>query len=101
MGDKDIANGTDTFVPYDHITSRTRLLETISQQVRDADEPASSGPTPGLTINSLIKTSWKARVLSYFRKVEAFGATSGVEVYKYIRTRLSWKQRVLSWFRGS
>ena len=29
MDDKDKANGTDTFVPYDHIMSRTNLLKSL------------------------------------------------------------------------
>ncbi len=36
------------------------------------------------------------------RKIEEgmeFGATSGIKVYKFIKTHLSWKQRVLGWFK--
>ena len=99
MAEKDEIDRTDTFVPYDYLSSRTRLPREISEFERGPERPDRSGETPKLTINSLIKTSWKKRVLNSFKEIEEFGATSAIKVYKFVNTRVSWKQRILSWFR--
>ena len=74
QGDNDNLNPTDTFVPYDELTTTLKARNTTSQSRREA----------------------KARELE---DPEAFGVTSGVRVYPFVKTRVSWIQRVSSWFR--
>ena len=66
----DTLDGIDAFVPYDHLTSKTRLLQTISTLVEDAEDPVS------------------------------FGATSRIEIVPSVKTNVSWQRRVLNWFRN-
>jgi hypothetical protein len=100
MTENDEIDRTGTFAPDDYLSSRTGLLKAVSEFERGPEQPDRSGETPKLTIDSLIKTSWKKRVLNSFKEVEEFGATSAIKIYKFVRTRVSWKQRVLSWFRA-
>ena len=69
MHDKERHSETETFVPYDHLTSKTEPLDTISQIRRRAEDP------------------------------EAFGATTAIRIYRFFKLRVSWTQRVLSWFK--
>ena len=71
MDDQKRMDGVDTFVPYDHLTSKTRLLKSISELERDNEDPESSE------------------------------ATSGIKTFPFVETRISWAQRVLGWFRGN
>ena len=74
QGDDDNFKPTDTFVPYDELTATLKLRETAAQTRREVKAQVSEGP-------------------------EVFGATSGVKVYPFVKTRVSWIQRVSSWFR--
>ena len=60
----------DEFVPFDHLTSKTRLLKSISELERDADEPETSEPRSGNESDALEKTSvdWKKRVLGWLKR---------------------------------
>ena len=70
INDKDDKDDKDEFVPYDHLSSKTRLLKSISELERDADEPETSEPRSGNESVALEKTSidWKKRVLGWFRR---------------------------------
>ncbi len=68
--DKDEISLTDTFVPHGELTRKLDMLGTISDLKREAE------------------TS------------ETIGATSGMETYPFVKTRVSWSQRLLGWFRG-
>ena len=70
MSDDSKTDLTDTSEPHDEISDKLKRLEAITQVTRKIEE--------GIE----------------------FGATSGIKVYEFIKTRLSWKQRVLRWFRG-
>ena len=74
QGDDENFEPTDTFVPYDELTTTLKARSTISQSRREA----------------------KARELE---DSDVLGATSGVRVYPFVKTRISWIQRVSSWFR--
>ncbi len=74
QGDNNNFKPTDTFVPYDELTTTLKARNTTSQSRREA----------------------KARE---FEDPEVFGVTSGVRVYPFVKTRVSWIQRVSSWFR--
>ena len=64
--DKDKLDVTNTFVPYDHHTSRTRLLKSLSALLaRDAEDPELSGGSSGTKTNPVV--SWTRRVASWFR----------------------------------
>ncbi len=70
MGDKDKLDITDTFVPYDDHTSKTKLLRSLTALLkRDTEDP------------------------------EPSEATSGIKAYPFVKPRVSWTQRVLGWFR--
>ena len=84
MDDKDKANGTDTFVPYDHITSRTHLLKSLGGLL--GREEATS------TIKVLEARAELEEIIE--------GEDATVE-HHYQPPRVSWTQRVLSWFKTS
>jgi hypothetical protein len=75
QGDNDNFNPTDTFVPYDELTATLKLRETAAQTRREA----------------------QAQVVP--KDPEIFGATTGVKVYSFVKTRVSWTQRISNWFR--
>lgn len=62
MGDKDESGTKDEFVPYDDLTSKTRLLKSISDLEPGTEEPETVEATPETRV------SWTKRVLSWFRK---------------------------------
>ncbi len=66
MDDKDKSGAAETDVPYDHITSRTRLLETISQQVRDTEDAVGFVASPA--IKTKTPAIWTQRVFSWFKR---------------------------------
>ncbi len=71
MDDKDKFDVTDTFVPYDYHTSRTRLLKSLSALLtRDADDPEVSGESSGTTTNPVVGAGagWTRRVASWLRR---------------------------------
>ena len=74
QGDRETLDPTDTFVPYNELTATLKLRDTTSQLRREAKAQESEDP-------------------------EVFGATSGVKVYPFVKTRVSWTQRVWGWFR--
>jgi len=68
MHDKDRHSETETFVPYDHLRSKTEPLDTIAQIRRRAEDP------------------------------DAFGATTAIRIYRFFKLRVSWTQRLQGWF---
>ena len=65
MEDKDKLDINDTFVPYDHATSTTKLLKSLSALLeRDTEDPEPSGATSA----TKTRVSWMQRVLSWFRR---------------------------------
>ena len=69
MGVKETVNETGTFVPYDHLASRAKLLETISVHLEQDPED-----------------------------LETYGSASGIKTNPVVNTRLSRRQRVFNWF---
>ncbi len=75
MDDREKIDVTDTGVPHDHLTNRTKLIEeAISQLQREIEGP---------------------EVLAMLEEI-----TEGDTVrHRYQPPRVSWTQRVLGWFR--
>ncbi len=84
MGDKDIANETSTFVPYDHVTSITRLLKSLG----------------GFLGREEATSTIKVREARAELEEIIEGEDATVE-HRYQPPRVSWTQRVLSWFKTS
>ncbi len=59
--------GADSFVTYDHLTSKTRLLDTISLLVEDTEESETLRATGTTSADQGANTGWAQRVLSWFR----------------------------------
>ena len=74
QGDNEAFDPTDTFISYKELTTTLKLRETAAQTQREAKAQLSEDP-------------------------EVFGATSGVKVYPFVKTRVSWTQRISNWFR--
>ncbi len=70
MGVKETVNDTGTFVPYDHLASKAKLLETISVHLEQDPED-----------------------------LDAFGSASDTKTNPVANIRLSRRQRVFNWFR--
>ncbi len=71
MDDKDKLDVTDTFVPYDQHTSRTKMLQSLSTLLqRDAGGSEPVQERPGTATNPVAKprVSWTRRILSWFEK---------------------------------
>ena len=71
MDEKDKLDVTDTFVPYDQHTSRTKMLQSLSTVLQeDAGDSQSVKERPGTVTNPAVKprVSWTRRVLSWFEK---------------------------------
>jgi len=65
MEDKDKLDITNTFVPYDNLTSRTRLLKSLSALLtREADDSENSGETTETKTTPV--ASWTRRLASWF-----------------------------------
>ena len=64
MNDKDDKDDKDEFVPYDHLTSKTRLLKSISELEQDTEEPE----TVEATSEAKARVSWTQRLLGWFRR---------------------------------
>ncbi len=65
MEDKDKLDITNTFVPYDNLTSRTRLLKSLSALLtREADDSDNSGKTTETKTTPV--ASWTRRLASWF-----------------------------------
>jgi len=81
MGDKDKLDITDTFVPYDDHTSKTKLLESLGGVLER------EGTTNTMQVREAKATLDKI--------------TDGTPVqhrYQPKAPRVSWTQRVLNWF---
>jgi hypothetical protein len=71
MDEKDKLDVTDTFVPYDQHTSRTKMLQSLSTVLQeDAGDSESVKERPGTARNPAVKprVSWTRRVLSWFER---------------------------------
>ncbi len=67
MEDKDKLDTTNTFVPYDNLTSRTRLLRSLSALLaREAESPDLSGETTVTKTTQAV--SWTLRIASWFSR---------------------------------
>ncbi len=65
MEDKDKLDITNTFVPYDNLTSRTRLLRSLSALLtRETDDSENSGGTT--ETKTTPAASWTRRIASWF-----------------------------------
>ena len=82
MDNRDKIDVTDTFVPYDHVTSITRLLKSLG----------------GLLGREEATSTIKVREARAELEEIIDGESATVE-HRYQPPRVSWKQRVLSWFR--
>ncbi len=81
MDDKQKFGIADTFVPYEELTTETKLLKALAELLGREDTT--------ITLKIL-----KARAM-----LEEI--TEGTTVqHRYQPPRVSWTQRVLSWFRG-
>jgi len=67
MDDNGKIEGADRFVPYDHLTSKTRLLQTISLLVEDTEDSETLCAAAPTSASQGAKTGWAQRVLSWFR----------------------------------
>ncbi len=67
MDDNGKIEGADRFVPYDHLTSKTRLLQTIPLFVEDTEASETLRDTDPTSADQGAKTGWAQRVLSWFR----------------------------------
>ena len=70
MDDENNLDLTDTSAPHDEISDKLRHFEAMSQ----------------------VTQKIKAGI--------AFGATSGIKLYEFVKSRVSWKQRVLNFLKG-
>ena len=67
MDDNGKIEGADGFVPYDHLTSKTRLLDTISLLVEDTEDSETLRATGPRKADPVTNIGWAQRVLSWFR----------------------------------
>jgi hypothetical protein len=74
QGDRETVDPTDTFVPYEELTTTLKARSTISQLRREAEALEDQERNP-------------------------FGDTTGIKVYPFVKTRISWTQRISNWFR--
>jgi len=84
MKEKNKVNETGTFVPYDHITSRTHLLKSLGGSLEPEDA------TSAIQVREA--------------RAELEEIIEGEEApvkHRYQPPRVSWTQRVLSWFKMS
>ena len=82
MDDQDKVDVTDTFVPYEDLTSETKLLKALAKLL------GQEGTTNTLKV-------LKARAMLE----EITEGTTVQHRYQPKAARVSWTQRVLSWFR--
>ena len=67
MDDKDKPDVTNTFVPYDHHTGRTRLLKALSALLaRETENSELSGETTVTKTTPVV--SWTQRISGWFRR---------------------------------
>ncbi len=67
MDDKDKVDVTNTFVPYDHHTGRTRLLKALSALLaRETENSELSGETTVTKTTPVV--SWTQRMAGWFRR---------------------------------
>ena len=84
MGDKDKLDITDTFVPYDDHTSKTKLLKALGGLLEREG------------------TTNRIKVLEARTMLEEFSKGATVQHrYEPKAVRVSWAQRVSSWFKRS
>ncbi len=84
MREKHKVNGTDTFVPEFHLTSRTHLLKSLGGSLEPEDA------------TSAIQVREARAELE-----EIIEGESATVEHRYQPSRVSWTQRVLSWFKMS
>ena len=82
MDDEDKSSVTGTFVPYDHVTSKTRLLNTLGGLLDEND---------GTTASKVLEAQATLREIAEDSPLEHRDPPEA--------TRLSWTQRLLGWFK--
>jgi len=82
MDDEDTISETGTFVPYDHVTSKTRLLNSLGGLLDEND---------GTTTSKVLEAQATLREMTEDSALEHRDQPEA--------TRLSWMQRLLGWFR--
>ena len=82
MDDDDKISETGTFVPYDHVTSKTKLLRTLGGILDEND---------GTTTSRVLEAQAALREMT---EDSALEQSDQLEA-----SRLSWTQRLLGWFR--
>ncbi len=82
MDDDDKDSATDTFVPYDHVTSKTRLLNTLG---------AVLGEEGGTTVSKVLEAQATLREIAEGSPPERRDQSEA--------TRSGWKQRLFGWLK--
>ena len=82
MDGEDKVSETGTFVPYDHVTSKTRLLNTLGGSLGEED---GTSATKVLEVQATLREMSENSPLEHPHQPEA--------------AQVSWTQRVLAWFR--
>jgi hypothetical protein len=68
MDDQHETDLTGSHAPDAYVMSKFDLRDAIVRLEGKQEEPGLTGATSQLTINSVIETSWKQRVFSWFKR---------------------------------
>jgi hypothetical protein len=82
MDGEDKVSDMGAFVPYDHVTSKTRLLSTLGGALGEED---------GTTVTKVLEAQATLREMTENSPLE--------HLYQSKVAQVSWTQRVLAWFR--
>jgi hypothetical protein len=82
MDGEDKVSDMGAFVPYDHVTSKTRLLNTLGGALGEED---------GTTVTKVLEAQATLREMTENSPLE--------HLYQSKAAQVSWTQRVLAWFR--
>ncbi len=84
MDGEDKVSNTGAFVPYDHVTSKTRLLNTLGGVLGEED---------GTTVTKVLEAQATLREITENSPLE--------QLQQPEATQVGWAQRILAWFRKS
>ena len=82
MDGEDKVSDTGAYVPYDHVTSKTRLLNTLGGALGEED---------GTTVTKVLEAQATLREMTGNNPLEQLHQPEAAQV--------GWAQRVLAWFR--
>ncbi len=82
MAGEDKVSNAGAFVPYDHVTSKTRLLNTLGEVL---------GEEGGTTVSKVLEAQATLRDITENSPLE--------HLHEPKTAQVSWTQRVLAWFR--